>query len=68
MLGDNPKADIEGANRMGEGWNSILVHTGIYKPGDKLTGDEIPTFEVANMSAAVKLILEREKLSHLIKL
>ena len=29
MIGDNPEGDIEGANR--QGWNSILVKSGIYK-------------------------------------
>lgn len=34
MIGDNPAGDILGANEMG--WKSILVRTGIYKPGDHL--------------------------------
>jgi ribonucleotide monophosphatase NagD (HAD superfamily) len=32
MIGDNPAGDIRGANQMG--WESILVRTGVYKPGD----------------------------------
>lgn len=28
MIGDNPKSDIEGGNRMG--WTTILVKTGVY--------------------------------------
>ena len=31
MIGDNPAGDIEGANRKGENWNSILVETGVYQ-------------------------------------
>ena len=51
MIGDNPSGDITGANRMGAGWNSILVHSGVYKPEDRpnLQGDQIPTFEAKNM-------------------
>ena len=30
MIGDNPKSDIDGANRLG--WTSILVKTGVFDP------------------------------------
>ena len=70
MIGDNPSGDIDGANRMGKGWNSILVHTGIYKPEarSKLNPDQVPTYEVADMTAAVRKILEIEKLDDIIKI
>jgi ribonucleotide monophosphatase NagD (HAD superfamily) len=29
MIGDNPRADIEGGKRMG--WKTFLVKTGVYK-------------------------------------
>lgn len=31
MVGDNPAADIQGANRRGGPWRSILVRTGVFK-------------------------------------
>lgn len=70
MIGDNPKGDIVGSNRMGAGWNSILVQTGIYKPTNRelLRGDEVPTFEVKNMEEAVRTILEKERLSEFVRL
>ena len=49
MIGDNPSGDIAGANRMGKGWNSILVQSGIYKPGTHLEGDHKPTYEVEDI-------------------
>ena len=30
MIGDNPDSDIDGANRRGEKWVSILVRTGVF--------------------------------------
>jgi len=30
MVGDNPDSDIDGANRRGDNWVSILVRTGIF--------------------------------------
>ena len=31
MVGDNPKADIRGANSAGKPWTSVLVETGVYR-------------------------------------
>ena len=31
MLGDNPDSDIDGANRRGDKWVSILVRTGVFQ-------------------------------------
>ena len=62
MIGDNPRADIAGPNRMGPNWRSILVRSGIYKQGHKLSGDFVPTYEVENMHEAVQLILKEESL------
>ena len=39
MVGDNPEADIEGANRAGEPWHSVLVETGVFSPLPGLTND-----------------------------
>ena len=35
MIGDNPRGDIAGPNSMGDGWKSILVHSGIYQPDQR---------------------------------
>ena len=69
MIGDNPKADILGANQMGEGWNSVLVQSGVYNPKDRsnLPAEQTPTFEAENMQAAVRKIIEKERLNDIIK-
>jgi HAD superfamily hydrolase (TIGR01456 family) len=33
MIGDNPRADIKGANDAGGPWHSILVRTGVFQEG-----------------------------------
>mmetsp|Transcript_13188 Transcript_13188/g.24454 ORF Transcript_13188/g.24454 Transcript_13188/m.24454 type:complete len:342 (+) Transcript_13188:196-1221(+) len=38
MIGDNPAADIEGANKAGGAWRSVLLESGIYKDGDDTNG------------------------------
>jgi len=57
MIGDNPAGDIRGANQMG--WESILVRTGVYKPGDYLDEHSKPTHEVDSMMKAVTIILNQ---------
>ena len=34
MIGDNPDSDIDGANRRGSKWVSILVRTGVFQGGE----------------------------------
>ena len=62
MIGDNPRADILGANQANI--QSILVQSGVYEPGSlpALPESQVPTFEVANMEEAVKLICDQENL------
>jgi ribonucleotide monophosphatase NagD (HAD superfamily) len=59
MVGDNPKADIRGANAAGKPWRSVLVETGVYQPSNGQVND--PTdpahFVCANVSSAVDTIL-----------
>ncbi len=55
MIGDNPKGDIYGANRMG--WESILVRTGLYREGDHIDELDKPKHYVDGMEDALKLIL-----------
>lgn len=59
MVGDNPKADVRGANAAGSPWRSVLVETGVYKPvGAAVNDPEDPAMHVcANVSAAVSVIL-----------
>jgi len=65
MIGDNPKSDIEGANK--KGWTSILVKTGVFvvDAESSVNGNdrENPaSYVVEDMKAAVELIFELEKL------
>ncbi|PVF92980.1 HAD-superfamily hydrolase [Serendipita vermifera] len=57
MIGDNPESDIAGANAAG--WNSILVHTGVYSPS---SGSPLhkPTMEADDVEKAVEAVLEAE--------
>ncbi|KAG8768271.1 hypothetical protein FRC16_007099 [Serendipita sp. 398] len=56
MIGDNPESDIAGANKAG--WNSVLVHTGVFSPGEQ-TPSHIPTFQARDVEEAVHLALQR---------
>jgi ribonucleotide monophosphatase NagD (HAD superfamily) len=50
MMGDNPKADIRGANNIG--WYSFLTQTGIHQ-GDHNDKTDPATFVVSNFHEAV---------------
>lgn len=55
MVGDNPLADIEGANNFG--WESILVKTGVYQgSGDDLAGSVRPKFFFDDVLQAVESV------------
>jgi ribonucleotide monophosphatase NagD (HAD superfamily) len=41
MVGDNPKADIRGANAAGDPWTSVLVQTGVFKPAPGQPNDPV---------------------------
>ncbi len=59
MIGDNPDADIDGANR--KGWVSILVRTGIFQ--GKANSVTFPaTHVVQDFEEAVKLIFKLENM------
>lgn len=58
-VGDNPAADVQGANAAGGPWRSILVRTGIYqgKPGEN--HEQWPAHVVVDgVADAVKHVLE----------
>ncbi|KAG0376687.1 hypothetical protein BGX24_007362 [Mortierella sp. AD032] len=60
-VGDNPYADIAGAN--GHGWNSVLVRTGVFKPkGDENHHVHPATTVVDHVGDAVNWIIARENM------
>lgn len=59
-IGDNPHADIQGANNAGAHWSSILVRTGVYD-GSK-DPEHVPDELSDCVFEAVKYIYEREGL------
>ncbi|KAG8893338.1 hypothetical protein FRB99_002040 [Tulasnella sp. 403] len=50
MVGDNPASDIAGANNAA--WKSVLVHTGVYDPGQGPPA-HTPTIEAEDVEKAV---------------
>lgn len=62
FVGDNPAADIKGVNEYkspsGYNWISLLVETGVYKPGDHIEHEPYKT--AANVKAAVNYALKKE--------
>lgn len=57
VIGDNPYADIAGAN--GFGWNSLLVRTGVYK-GEGNHHIHPATAVVDDVEEAVRWIISKE--------
>jgi HAD superfamily hydrolase (TIGR01456 family) len=58
MVGDNPLTDIAGAKRAGDPWSSILVESGMWRPGDDTGGADAV---VADVAAAVDVVLAFER-------
>lgn len=46
MVGDNPKADVRGANRAGAPWTSVLVRSGLWRGSDN--DEEDPAHHVVD--------------------
>ena len=62
-VGDNPKADIAGANAQGRPWVSVLVRTGVYQ-GEEKNDQEHPADIVVNdVADAVDAALHRTRSS-----
>ncbi|KAF8909869.1 HAD-like domain-containing protein [Mucidula mucida] len=57
MIGDNPESDIAGAN--GAGWESVLVHTGVYDPAKGSPPHE-PSYQAADVEKAVIQAISHE--------
>jgi len=64
MVGDNPLSDIQGANMFkspgGVEWVSVLVESGVYKPGQSFPPGGEPKVVVKDVWNGVKWALERE--------
>ncbi len=57
-IGDNPLADIQGANDAGEHWSSILVRTGIYD--GKQAPEHTPDIHAADVYEAIQHIYHEQ--------
>jgi ribonucleotide monophosphatase NagD (HAD superfamily) len=66
MIGDNPDSDIDGANRRGDSWVSILVRTGVFQNGENSTKHPAK-YVVQDVEEAVKLIFKLENLEFILK-
>lgn len=55
MIGDNPRADIRGANTAG--WVSILTRTGVFK-GTNNDSEDPAKIVVNNFSEAIREIIK----------
>ncbi len=62
-VGDNPAADVRGANAAGPPWVSVLVHTGVFQPSHGITNCQQDPAEIVvpDVDAAVDAALHRER-------
>ena len=56
-IGDNPKADIRGANNAGDAWSSVLVRTGIFSGSAANDKDDPADFVADDVLDAIDAIL-----------
>jgi ribonucleotide monophosphatase NagD (HAD superfamily) len=59
MVGDNPAADVRGANAAGAPWVSVLVRSGVFAGGANCAVDPAHMV-VHDVEEAVEAVLERE--------
>lgn len=59
-VGDNPAADVRGANRAGPPWVSVLVRTGVFR-GGKNSDTDPAQIVVDDVEAAVEAGLHRTR-------
>ena len=57
-IGDNPKADIRGANNAGENWVSVLVKTGVHQMDSNDTID-VADILTQDIDTALDIIIEK---------
>lgn len=62
-VGDNPAADVRGANAAGAPWVSVLVHTGVFRPSEGVSNcqRDPARIVVADVDAAVRAALHRQR-------
>jgi len=60
MIGDNPAADILGANKAGAPWTSVLVRTGVFQSSDANCSDHPAQMVEADLASAIHSIAEQE--------
>ena len=65
MVGDNPAADVRGANDAGPQWRSMLVRTGVFSSGAPNDGVDPADFVADDMPAAVQVALAEEGMAPL---
>lgn len=66
MVGDNPAADIRGANGAGDLWRSVLVCTGVYRGGVRENDPLDPAWRVTlNLEATVDHLMSLSDKEHL---
>lgn len=62
MVGDNPQADIKGANDSGEPWHSILVRTGVFQGKEGTNDPRNPGRTVVQgIQQAVDLVIDTQR-------
>eukprot|EP00933_Yihiella_yeosuensis_P036930 TRINITY_DN30781_c0_g1_i1.p1 TRINITY_DN30781_c0_g1~~TRINITY_DN30781_c0_g1_i1.p1 ORF type:complete len:260 (+),score=45.42 TRINITY_DN30781_c0_g1_i1:103-780(+) len=65
MVGDNPAADIRGANGAGDPWRSIMLCTGVYQGGLSSNCPVDPAWRVeADLRSAVETLLSQPENEH----
>jgi ribonucleotide monophosphatase NagD (HAD superfamily) len=62
-VGDNPAADIRGANQAGEPWVSVLVRTGVFQGAGVNSESDPAHMVVTDVLAAVQAALHRTRSS-----
>lgn len=62
-IGDNPAADVRGANAAGQPWVSVLVHTGVFQPSEGVVNcqRDAARIVVKDVDAAVTAALHRAR-------
>lgn len=61
-VGDNPCADVRGANKAGAPWVSVLVRTGVFSDGASLNSSstwDVPHVLLDDVNQAVDMVLQR---------
>ncbi|CAE8606891.1 unnamed protein product [Polarella glacialis] len=65
MVGDNPAADVRGANRAGGPWRSVMVCTGVYKGGRHSNDASDPAWRVEpDLRSTVERLLSMSEDEH----